>query len=207
MSHLADRIDALLPQTQCTRCDFPDCRGYAEALARGEAGINQCPPGGEATMQALAELLDRAPQAIDPARGVMPALPEVAFIDEGNCIGCFKCVLACPVDAIVGAPKWMHTVIAADCSGCELCLPVCPTDCIAMVPRAPALPAPADQAPRWRTLHRARGERIVRVQRLREQQRRQRAGATLKERAAGFDLDAAIARAQARRAPAGERKP
>jgi electron transport complex protein RnfB len=198
---LADRIDALLPQTQCTRCGYPDCRGYADALAQGAADINQCPPGGEATLQALNELLGRDIRPIDPSRGTMPAQPEVALIDEADCIGCFKCVQACPVDAIVGAPKLMHTVIAAECSGCELCLPVCPTDCISMTARVPALPAPAELAPHWRQRHRARDERLTHERRSREDARRARRGSALKDRAAAFDIDAALARARGKHGP------
>lgn len=126
-------IDALLPQTQCTRCGYAGCRPYAEAIERGEARINQCPPGGAATIAALAALLGREPLPLDPAHGTEgPAL--VARIDEERCIGCAKCLPPCPVDAIVGAARRMHTVIAALCTGCELCVAPCPVDCIAMVP-------------------------------------------------------------------------
>jgi electron transport complex protein RnfB len=130
-------IDALLPQTQCGRCTFAGCRPYATALARGEADINQCPPGGEQTMLRLADLLGRRPRPVDERFGIVPATPHVAWIDEPRCIGCTKCIQACPVDAIVGASKYMHTVIAEDCTGCELCIPPCPVDCIEMR-RAPA---------------------------------------------------------------------
>jgi Na+-translocating ferredoxin:NAD+ oxidoreductase subunit B len=134
---LIARIDALLPQTQCRRCTFDGCKPYATALARGAAEINQCPPGGETTARALATLLMRESQSVDPKFGVMPARPEVAWIDESVCIGCMKCIQACPVDAIVGASKYMHTIIADECTGCELCIPPCPVDCIEMRP-APA---------------------------------------------------------------------
>jgi Na+-translocating ferredoxin:NAD+ oxidoreductase subunit B len=137
-STLIDRIDALLPQTQCGRCTFAGCRPYAAALARGEADINQCPPGGEQTMLRLARLLGRMPRLVDERFGIVPASPHVAWIDEPRCIGCTKCIQACPVDAIVGASKYMHTVIAADCTGCELCIPPCPVDCIEMRPAPPA---------------------------------------------------------------------
>lgn len=136
---LAERINDLLPQTQCRRCTFDGCRPYAEAIARGDAGANQCPPGGEATAMALASLLDRPYQPVDPQFGVMPAQPEVAVIDEAVCIGCTKCIQACPVDAIVGGSKLMHTVIAAECTGCELCIPPCPVDCIDMRPVPPGM--------------------------------------------------------------------
>ena len=130
---LIERIDACLPQTQCTQCGYPRCRVYAEALAAGSAGINQCPPGGDATIRALSALLQVTPQPLDPHFG-SPQPRARAMIDETLCIGCRKCIDACPVDAIVGARKLMHTVIARECTGCELCLPPCPVDCIAMVP-------------------------------------------------------------------------
>jgi electron transport complex protein RnfB len=130
-SALARRIDALLPQTQCTRCGYPDCRSYADAVAAGSAQINQCPPGGAEGVRRLAELLGRPPLALDPAFGD-EAPRRVVFIEEPTCIGCTLCVQACPVDAIIGAPKRMHAVIEAACTGCELCLPVCPVDCIAL---------------------------------------------------------------------------
>jgi H+/Na+-translocating ferredoxin:NAD+ oxidoreductase subunit B len=125
------RIDALLPQTQCTRCGYPGCRPYAAAIVSGEAQINQCPPGGAATIDVLARLLNRPALPLNPANGVESA-PRVAWIDEARCIGCARCLAPCPVDAIVGAQKHMHTVIADRCTGCELCLPPCPVDCIEM---------------------------------------------------------------------------
>ena len=137
MSVLSDQIDALLPQTQCTRCGFPTCRAYADAIAENRADINQCPPGGHDGVVALARLLGREPVALNPGNGHEEA-PTVAFIDEDVCIGCTKCIQACPVDAIVGAAKRMHTIIADECSGCALCLPPCPVDCIALLPIAPA---------------------------------------------------------------------
>ena len=164
----ADDIDALLPQTQCTRCGYQGCRPYAEAIARGEAAINQCPPGGTATIARLAALLLRDALPLNPANGVEgPAL--VALIDESTCIGCAKCLPPCPVDAIVGARKQMHTVIAALCTGCELCIAPCPVDCISMVPR-PSLPgAPAaPDAPENRERFRAHNERIARRARERD---------------------------------------
>lgn len=130
---IADAVDALLPQTQCGQCGYPGCRPYAEAIARGDAPINRCPPGGEATIAAIAELLGREPLPVDPELG--PAAPgRVAFIDEARCIGCALCLKACPVDAIVGAQHYMHTVIESECTGCELCVAPCPVDCIDMAP-------------------------------------------------------------------------
>ena len=129
---LAEKIDRLLPQTQCTRCGYPACLPYARAIASGEADINRCPPGGEAGVRALARLLGRDPKPLDPEYGV-EAPPRVALIREAECIGCAKCIQACPVDAIVGAPKFMHSVLADLCTGCELCLPPCPVDCIDLV--------------------------------------------------------------------------
>lgn len=136
-SRLIERINELLPQTQCGRCTFAGCKPYATAMARGEAGINQCPPGGQATVASLAALLRRDVVPVDPKFGVVPAVATVAWIHEAACIGCTKCIQACPVDAIVGASKFMHTVIAAQCTGCELCIPPCPVDCIEMRPASP----------------------------------------------------------------------
>ena len=133
---VADRIDALLPQTQCAQCGFPGCRPYAEAIADGTADINQCPPGGEAGIKALADLLGREAKPLNPDNGEEKPR-AVAVIDEAVCIGCTLCIQACPVDAIVGASKQMHTVIEAECTGCDLCLPPCPVDCIEMVVREP----------------------------------------------------------------------
>lgn len=139
-------IDALLPQTQCTRCGYDGCRPYAEAIAAGLAGINQCPPGGSATIGALAALLARAPLPLNPANGV-EGPPLVAQIDEDACIGCARCLPPCPVDAIVGASKLMHTVVLELCTGCELCVAPCPVDCITMVPRATLAGAPPAPSP------------------------------------------------------------
>jgi len=133
VSELADRIDALLPQTQCTRCGYPACRPYAEAIAQGEADFNQCPPGGTVTLRALAQLLNRPEKPLNPRNGLAQP-PMVAVIDEVRCIGCAKCLPACPVDAIIGAQRFTHTVVAELCTGCELCLPPCPVDCIELQP-------------------------------------------------------------------------
>jgi Na+-translocating ferredoxin:NAD+ oxidoreductase subunit B len=134
---IAERIDALLPQTQCTRCGYPGCKPYAQAIAAGEAPINQCPPGGSVTIDALANLLQQPTLPLNPLNGV-EAPPRVAWIDETRCIGCARCLAPCPVDAIIGAQKFMHTVLSDRCTGCELCLPPCPVDCIELRPAAPA---------------------------------------------------------------------
>ena len=195
---LSDRIDALLPQTQCTRCGYDGCKPYAAAVASGAADINQCPPGGAATIFALARLLGLPPKPLNPENGLETEIAAVAVIDESRCIGCFKCVLACPVDAIVGAAKQMHTVIAGECSGCELCIPPCPVDCIVMVPRPAELPAPAAMAGPWRQRHAARKARLSREQQARAAARR-RALPSLQDKAGTIDIAAAIARSRARR--------
>ena len=130
---ISEQINALLPQTQCGQCGYPGCRPYSEAITAGDA-INKCPPGGEEPIQALADLLDVEPQPLDAEHGTEKA-PEVAWIREAECIGCTKCIQACPVDAILGAAKVMHTVIADECTGCDLCLDPCPVDCIDLIPR------------------------------------------------------------------------
>lgn len=128
-----DSLDALLPQTQCTRCGYPSCRDYASAIATGNARINQCPPGGTETILALAALTGHAVEPLNKDNGLEHA-PKIAFIDEDRCIGCTKCLPPCPVDAIVGARQRMHTVVAELCTGCELCVAPCPVDCIMMIP-------------------------------------------------------------------------
>ncbi len=129
---LAEKIDALLPQTQCTKCGYQGCLPYAQAMANESAAINRCPPGGDETIAALAALLNREVVALDTSCGAHLS-HRVALIDEAECIGCAKCLDACPTDAIVGAHKFMHTVIASLCTGCDLCIPPCPVDCISMV--------------------------------------------------------------------------
>jgi electron transport complex protein RnfB len=154
------RIDALLPQTQCTRCGYPGCRPYAAAIASGAAEINQCPPGGAATIQVLAKLLGRDVLPLNPVNGV-ESPPRVAWIDEGRCIGCARCLPPCPVDAIVGASKYMHTVLAERCTGCELCIAPCPVDCIEMRP-VPEPAGPPNQASINRARYEAHAERLLR---------------------------------------------
>jgi electron transport complex protein RnfB len=158
MTPLARQIDALLPQTQCTKCGFQGCRPYAEAIAAGEAGIDRCPPGGDAGVARLAALLGRPATRLAPEVGEYRA-PQAAVIDEDACIGCTKCIQACPVDAIAGASKLMHTVIASWCTGCELCIPPCPVDCITLAPVA-ALP----DADLSRQRHERRSARLARDQ-------------------------------------------
>jgi len=130
---VVDKIDALLPQTQCGQCTYPGCRPYAEAITNGEANINQCPPGGEATMLALSDLLGVEPLALDEEHADEPE-KTVVYVDEEICIGCTLCIQACPVDAILGAAKQMHTIIESECTGCNLCIPPCPVDCIHIIP-------------------------------------------------------------------------
>lgn len=163
-SAFAEQIDALLPQTQCTKCGYAGCRLYAEAIAAGAAEINRCPPGGTQGIARLAILLGRMAVALDPACGAEEPR-AVALIDEARCIGCTLCIQACPVDAIVGAAKLMHTVIAELCTGCDLCLPPCPVDCITLVPvgdgTAPWTPAMAAAA---RARFEFRNQRLAREQ-------------------------------------------
>lgn len=198
---LADRIDALLPQTQCRQCGYDGCRPYAEAVARGEAGINRCPPGGDEGVRALAELLGRSPEPIDPECGPPVEHPEVAYIDEAVCIGCTKCIQACPVDAIVGAAKQMHTVLVDECTGCALCIPPCPVDCIDM--RVSPDPTPLrDRAEQFRARYEARKSRLEAERREREARRRakrdrlDKAADTARRRA---EIEAAVARVRMKR--------
>ena len=130
---IVDQIDTILPQTQCGQCGYPGCKPYAQAIVDGDA-INKCPPGGQSTINALADLLDVEAPQLNEEHGVESAVKTVAFIREDECIGCTKCIQACPVDAILGAAKQMHTVIADECTGCDLCVEPCPVDCIDMIP-------------------------------------------------------------------------
>ena len=156
MPTLAEKIDAILPQTQCTLCGFQGCMPYAEAIAAGEAAINRCPPGGDAGIHALSNLLGVKFIALDTTRGVHQP-HRVAVIDEDVCIGCGKCLKPCPTDAIIGTNKFMHTVVASLCTGCELCIPPCPVDCIRMV-QNPAFPVMmnADEARARYRFHQSR---------------------------------------------------
>jgi Na+-translocating ferredoxin:NAD+ oxidoreductase subunit B len=151
-------IDALLPQTQCARCGYPGCLPYANAIAAGEAPINQCPPGGAAVIRQLAQLLDQPVLPLNPANG-REAPPTVAWIDPEVCIGCARCLPPCPVDAIVGAKRLLHTVLPDWCTGCELCLPACPVDCIHMLPATAAGPTPEINRNRYQT-HLQRHEQV-----------------------------------------------
>ncbi len=130
---IVEQINAILPQTQCGQCDYPGCKPYAQAIANGEAQINQCPPGGQEGIKKLAELLDLEILELNPENGA-EELDQVVEIVEADCIGCTKCIQVCPVDAIVGAAKQMHTVILDECTGCDLCIPACPVDCIITIP-------------------------------------------------------------------------
>ena len=212
---LADRIEDALPQTQCTRCGYPDCRAYAEAIVRGEAGIAQCPPGGTEGIQRLAILTGQPVVPLGPSHGVEGPLRR-AVIDETWCIGGTLCIKACPVDCIVGAPKSMHTVVEPLCTGCELCMPACPVDCISLETVTPGRsgwaawsPAQADTARQRYAFHRLRVERDQAEQ---DERLAAKAAAKLADLAAASRLtdaealarkravvDAALARARARR--------
>jgi len=215
-SALVARIDAELPQTQCTKCGHDGCRPYAEAIVAGTAQINQCPPGGAAGIAVLAALTGRLPLPLNPVNGIEKPL-TVAVIDESLCIGCTLCIQACPVDAIVGAAKRMHTVLPALCTGCDLCVPPCPMDCIAMVPVAPPRAWTRADADASRARFESRKQRLVRerddndarlqakaiakLDMLREDPHQAEAD-TARKRAI---VEAAIARARSRRAAAGRR--
>ena len=177
-----EQIDALLPQTQCTRCGYDACRPYAQALAEGSAAINRCPPGGSAGIGALAQLLHRPVLPLDPDCGTEED-PGVAFIDASSCIGCARCLPACPVDAIIGAQRYLHTVIEPVCNGCERCIESCPVDCIVMQPRSVGARAPTATENRMRyQSHRARDERAA-LQRAALLAERKRSAQALSSRA------------------------
>jgi len=194
-------IDALLPQTQCGKCGHPGCKPYAEGIAQGEA-INKCPPGGTATIQALADLLDVP--VLPPE--IAPIPPQIAFIREAECIGCTKCIQACPVDAIVGAAKQMHTVIIDECTGCELCVAPCPVDCIDILPlaepEAGAQRARADQFRQRFENHQARLEREEARRQSERQARAERLGQAQVQQLAVDPVQAAIERIKAQKAAA-----
>ena len=206
-----DALDALLPQTQCGQCGYDACRPYAEALVRGDAEINRCPPGGETTVAALARALGRPVVPLDPACGAAGPR-ETARIDESECIGCTVCIRACPVDAIIGARKWMHAVLDSECTGCGLCVEPCPVDCISMAPArtGPAtaeawLAQRASLARRRFERRRARESALDAAPHRREQARRIDAAESLRMRTVEqrrADIAAAVARVAARRAGA-----
>jgi electron transport complex protein RnfB len=191
---LAARIDALLPQTQCTRCGHDGCAPYARAVASGEADIDRCPPGGDAVVASVAALLGRAPKPVDPAYGT-PGPLLVAVIDEAACIGCTLCIEACPVDAIIGAAKRMHAILPSLCSGCELCIAPCPVDCIAMVPAQREWTR--EDARDARLRHDERRARLARNERIASRKPVAPPSEKDKRQAA---IAAALARARARRA-------
>lgn len=203
---LVESIDHWLPQTQCTQCGYPRCRDYARAVAEGRADINQCPPGGQATIDGLAGLLDRSTKPLNPDYGTHRRRTLVR-IDEARCIGCTLCIEACPVDAIVGAAKRMHTVIESECTGCELCLPPCPVDCIDVLP---ASPQGGDDSP-WRDYTREQSDRArrrteARLKRLARREGERRLATRHKQARTGghrqrirSEIAAAVTRVRARR--------
>jgi len=202
-----DAVDAWLPQTQCTKCGYPRCRAYAEALVHGQADINQCPPGGDSTIHGLATMFKLTPKPLNPLFGHHQRR-QLAEIDENLCIGCTLCIQACPVDAIIGAAKQMHTVIVEECTGCELCVSPCPVDCIDL---KPDLPEKADINWRWPDyppgdVERARRRAEIRLRRIamriseRDARRRNRAmRLDQRRRQMKKDIQEAVARVRAKR--------
>lgn len=157
---IVEQLDTLLPQTQCGQCGHPGCRPYAEGIANGEA-INKCPPGGQATINAIADLLGVDAPSLDEEHGEEADVKTVAFIREDECIGCTKCIQACPVDAILGAAKQMHTIIADECTGCDLCVEPCPVDCIDMIPVEQTLKDWSWTAPNKLAVHGVSNDQII----------------------------------------------
>ncbi|MEN9867267.1 MAG: hypothetical protein RL748_2857 [Pseudomonadota bacterium] len=206
VSTLADQIEDLLPQTQCTKCGYPACRPYAEAIAAGNADINQCPPGGAQGIARLAQLLGRKVIPLNPANGVERPRP-VAFIDEQWCIGCTLCIQACPVDAIMGAAKQMHSILPDLCTGCDLCVAPCPVDCISMAPLADASlhgktgwdAWSGNQASAARARHDWRSQRLAREKQENEERLAAKAREKLKVVEAETNTDAAAQAEQARK--------
>jgi len=200
-----EAIDAWLPQTQCTRCGYPRCRAYAEAIANGVADFNQCPPGGDVTIAALAHLLGSALKPLNPEFG-LPAPRQRAVIDEPVCIGCRKCLDVCPVDAILGARQLMHTVLDAECNGCALCLPACPVDCIALVPVAAPVRSDSPwpeytrtELERWRLRTAARLARLTKKMNAARVARSAAAPATDERARMRAEIRAAVARVRAKK--------
>ncbi|MBT9494254.1 MAG: electron transport complex subunit RsxB [Paucibacter sp.] len=215
MQQLITAIDAALPQTQCTRCGYPDCHAYAVAVAAEQAPINQCPPGGQEGVRRLAAITGRPVLPLSAAHGQEGPL-KLAVIDEAWCIGCTLCIKACPVDCIVGAPKQMHVVVAEQCTGCELCVPACPVDCISLTPVKPELSGwaawsvvqadDARQRYRFHQLHQARAEQenAARLVAKAEAKLADLAGASKLSEPSALDakravIEAALARARAKR--------
>jgi electron transport complex protein RnfB len=200
-----EAIDAWLPQTQCSRCGYPRCRAYAEAIAAGAADFNQCSPGGDVTLAALSRLLGIAPKPLNPAFGLHTSR-ERAVIDEPACIGCRKCLDVCPVDAILGARKLMHTVLDQECNGCALCLPACPVDCIALVPvtqhASSVSPWPEytrAETERWRARTEARLARLKKKLKAPRVARSAAAPATDERARMRAEIHAAVARVRAKK--------
>jgi Na+-translocating ferredoxin:NAD+ oxidoreductase subunit B len=196
LNPLASKIDALLPQTQCTQCGYDGCKPYAEAIAEGRADINQCPPGGDECIRALATLLHQPIKPLNKKHGVSKPF-ATASIDENICIGCTLCIKACPVDAIIGATKQLHTVISSECTGCELCLPPCPVDCIVMRPAQQEVAQPE----LWRRRHIFRLYRLARDKNEKSLRLGQRSGKPKTEKITPYapnNISPAVAAAQQR---------